>query len=132
MTFPEPKDPRSGIAEQHRKNALTGKTQISNAEIVTKVQLTPDNYDRATLKEVWNHILEAHGWEITDINDGDYSEMIITLESQDASGLATTEDMEYNTDLIKELKGTGAFQEVLININDTAYISLHCILHPEL
>ena len=81
---------------------------------------------------MWNPILEEHGWEITDINDGDYNEMIITLESQDASGSATTEDIEYNTDLIKELKGTGAFQEVLININDMAYISLHCILHPEL
>ena len=47
MTYPEPKDPRSGIAEQHRKNALTGKgNNISNAEIVPKVQLTLDNYER--------------------------------------------------------------------------------------
>ena len=32
--YPEPKDPRSGIAEQHRKNALGNKgNNISNAEI---------------------------------------------------------------------------------------------------
>ena len=133
MSYPEPKDPQTGKARKHQEAASKNKgNDISNAEVKPSVvHLDPGNYDGDTLRSIWNPILERRGWEITDINDGDFDEMIITLESQEASDSMTSEDLEYNDELIKELEDTEAFQGISININDTAYISLECELYPE-
>jgi len=132
MSFPEPQDIRTGKAPEHSRNAKKSGNDLSNTEVKPSLtHLDPGNYDRDTLKSIWNPILERRGWEITDINDRDLNEIIITLESQEASDLMTPEDMEYNAEFIKELEDTEAFQEVFININDTAYISLECTLYPE-
>ena len=133
MSFPESPDPLTGKARLHQENASKSKgNNISNAEVKQSVtHLDPGNYDRDALKSIWNPILERRGWEITDINDGDFDEIIITLESQEASDSMTAEDLEYNAEFVKELEDTEAFQRVSININDTAYISLECELYPE-
>ena len=133
MVYHEAPDPVTGKAPEHVRNARKIKGNgFSNAEVKPSVvHLDPGNYDRDALKSIWNPILERRGWEITDINDGDFDEMIITLESQEASDSMTSEDLEYNDGLIKELEDTEAFQRVSININDTAYISLECELYPE-
>lgn len=133
MSYPEPKDPETGKSRLHQEAATKGKvSDLSNAEVKPSVvHLDPGNYDGDILKNIWNPILERRGWEITDINDGDFDEIIITLESQEASDSMSIEDLEYNTEFIKELEDTEVFQEVFININDTAYISLECTLYPE-
>ena len=132
MSYPEPKVPITGKARKHQRAAKGVMYNISNSEVKPSVvHLDPGNYDRDALKSIWNPILERRGWELTDINDGDFDEIIITLESQEASDSMTSEDLEYNDELIKELEDTEAFQGISININDTAYISLECELYPE-
>lgn len=133
MSYPEAKDPHTEKTRLHQDAALKSKGKnISNAEVKPSLtHLDPGNYNRDTLKSIWNPILERRGWEITDITDDDYNEIVITLESQEASGTMTAEDLEYNAEFVKELEDTEAFQEILINISDAAYISLVCELYPE-
>ena len=133
MTYHEIQNPETGKARKHQEAATKRKGKsISNAEVKPNLtRLDPGNYDRDTLKNIWNPILERRGWEITDITDDDFDEIIITMESQEASDSMSSEDLEYNAEFIKELEDTDVFREVFININDTAYISLECKLYPE-
>jgi len=120
------------VRETQRISPVYFRWNPFEAEVVLNItHLDPGNYDRDTLKSVWNPILERHGWVITDINDWDYNDLYVVIESQEASEITTSEDMECNIDLIKELEDTEVFKEILININDNAYISLKCTLYPE-